>query len=160
MLAQHPRTSLISGHLKGIKQMNIRQIAGISPNYYEINMEERNYAAIFFAALSKPENAEKFLKHCGVESSIGPEFGIYFEYAYLRDMWNHITDEETRRNIIRKKLQINNIEEILSKSPIEINTIFGIGGKASSGFIQNPGKWSILKYNQHFPDNDDFLKIW
>ncbi|MBU1105273.1 MAG: hypothetical protein KKB51_01295 [Candidatus Riflebacteria bacterium] len=139
--------------------MNIRQIAGMSPNYYEISREERNYAAIFFAALCKPGNAEKFLKYCGFESIIGPEFGIYFEYAYLRDMWNHIIGEEPRKNIIRNKLQINNIEKILSKTPIEINTIFGIGGKTSSAFIQNPGKWSILKYNQHFPDNDDFLKI-
>jgi len=140
-------------------KMNIRQIAGMSPNYYEINREERNYAAIFFTALSKPDNAEKLLKHCGFESSIGPEFGIYFEYAYLRDMWSNIIDEETRKNIIRNKLQINNIEEILSKSPIEINTIFGAGSKPSSDFIQSPGKWSIVKFNQHFPDNDDFLKI-
>lgn len=139
--------------------MNIRQIAGMSPNYYEINREERNYTAIFFAALSKPGNAEKFLKYCGYESSIGQEFGIYFEYAYLRDIWSKINDEEKRRDIIRRKLQINNIEEILSKTPIEINKIFGVGGKASSEFIQYPGKWAIVKYDRHFPDNDDFLKI-
>ena len=31
--------------------MNIRELANLSPNYYEINREERNYAAILFAGL-------------------------------------------------------------------------------------------------------------
>ena len=33
--------------------LNIREIAKNNSNYYEINREERNYAAILFAALCK-----------------------------------------------------------------------------------------------------------
>lgn len=139
--------------------MNIRQIAQLTPNYSEINREERNYAAIFFAALCKTGNAEKFLAHCGFDGKIGPDFGIYFEYAYLRDLWSKIQTEDIRKEIIRKKLQIKGIGEIFNLSPIEINKKFGVGGEASSDFIQYPGKWAIVKYNKHFPDNEDFLKI-
>lgn len=45
--------------------MNIREIAQLTPNYFEINREERNYAAIFFAVLCRPGNAEKFLQQFG-----------------------------------------------------------------------------------------------
>ncbi len=139
--------------------MNIRQIANLTPNYSEINREERNYAAIFFTALCKEGNTERFLKYCGFEEKIGADFGIYFEYAYLRDLWSEIKNENTRKGIIRQKLKIKGIDDILNLSPIGINIKFGVGGKASSDFIQYPGKQSIVKYNKHFPDNDDFLKI-
>ena len=58
--------------------MNIREIAKLYPNYSEINREERNYAAIFFAALCKSGNVEKFLSHCGFNQKPGQDFGIYF----------------------------------------------------------------------------------
>jgi hypothetical protein len=57
--------------------MDIRKIAQLAPNYCEINREERNYAAILFAALCKPGNAERFLRYCGFEGKLGPDFGIY-----------------------------------------------------------------------------------
>ncbi len=140
-------------------KMNIRQIAQPTPNYSDINREERNYVAIFFAALCKPGNAEKFLTHCRFDNDIGPDFGIYFEYAYLRDLWSTIQNENIRKEIIRQKLQIKDINEILNLPLIEINKKFGVGGEASSDFIQYPGKWAIVKYSKHFPDNEDFLKI-
>ncbi len=139
--------------------MNIRQIAQFNLNYSEINREERNYAAIFFTALCKPGNAEKFLTYCGFKENIGSDFGIYFEYAYIRDLWSKIKTEQIRKEIIRQKLQINGINDILDLPLIEINKLFGVGGDASSDFIQFPGKWAIVKYNNHFTDNDDFLKI-
>lgn len=139
--------------------MNIRKTSKLNPNYYEINREERNYAAIFFAALCKDNNAEQFLKYCNFKSELTNEFGIYFEYSYIRDLWNKIESEEIKKEIIRQHLQINNIESILSKSLKEINQIFGVGGEPSTSFLQYPGKWSISKYDQNFPDNNDFLNI-
>lgn len=139
--------------------MNIREIADFSPNYCDINREERNYSAILFAALCNKENSKRFLSHCGFSDEIGKDFGIYFEYAYLRDLWSHLDKVETKKNIIRKKLRIKGIDDILGRPLKEINQTFGVGGKPSSAHLQFPGKWAITKYNRNFPDNEDFLKI-
>jgi hypothetical protein len=138
--------------------MNIREIANLSPNYFDINREERNYSAIMFAALCNQKNAEKFIKRCGFDEEIGPDFGIYFEYAYLRDLWKQIEDENIKKEIIRQHLQINQIETILGKSIIEINRAFGVKGNPSRYHIQYPGNWAISKFDQNF-DDKDFEKI-
>ena len=138
--------------------MNIREIANVSPNYCDINREERNYSAILFAALCNQKNAEKFLKRCGFDEKIGPDFGIYFEYAYLRDLWKQIEDENIKKEIIRQHLEINQIETILGKSVIEINRAFGVKGNPSRHHIQYPGNWVISKFDQNFGDKD-FEKI-
>jgi len=148
-----------SNNLTGEVNVNIREIAHLNPNYYEICREERNYAAILFAALCVPGNAERFLTHCGFEGKQGPEFGIYFEYAYLRDLWNKITDDAVRKEIIQRNLPISGIDELLKLPTIEINRKFGVGGALSEDFVQYPGRWAIVNYNQHFPGNDDFLKV-
>lgn len=144
--------------------MNIREISHRTPNYFEINREERNYAAILFAALCRPGNVGKFLRFIGFKSDPEPDFGIYFEYAYLRDLWNdigreEIKSEEIKKEIIRKNLTIKGIDDILRLPLVEINRKFGVGGELSSEYLQYPGKWAIVNYNKHFPDNDDFLKI-
>ncbi len=139
--------------------MNIREIAQFTLNYFEINREERNYAAILFGTLCQHGNAERFLQYCGINNNIGPDFGIYFEYAYLRDLWNKISSEETKKEIIRNHLPIKGIDEILQLPLKGINQKFGVGGEASSDFLQYPGKWAIVKYHKIFKDNDDFLKI-
>ncbi len=139
--------------------MSIREIEKLNPNYFDINREERNYAAIFFAALCKQNNAESFLNYCGFEGELNEEFGIYFEYSYLRDLWYHINDEWKKKEIIRTTLKINGIGEILKLPLKEINKKFGVSGEASSRYLQFPGKWAIRKYNKNFPDNVDFLKI-
>jgi hypothetical protein len=139
--------------------MNIREIAQFTQNYCEINREERNYAAILFAALCKPGNAQRFLKQCGIEEKPGPDFGIYFEYAYLRDLWSRIEDDGVKREIIRQHLRINGIDEIINLPIVEINRKFGVGGQPSDKFVQYPGKWAIVKYNNSFQNNEDFLKV-
>lgn len=139
--------------------MNIRKIAKLSPNYFEINREERNYAAVLFTALCLPGNAERFLKYCGFNENIGPDFGIYFEYSYLRDLWFKIKNEDVKLEILRHTLKIENITNILNKPIKEINQVFGVSGKPSSNYLQFPGKWAIRKYNNNFPEDDDFLKI-
>lgn len=139
--------------------MNIRKTVQFAPNYSEISREERNYAAILFAALCKSGNAERFLRQCGFEEIPGPDFGIYFEYTYLRDLWSKIEDEGIKKEIIRQHLKIHGIDEILNLPVVEINHKFGVGGQPSKDFVQYPGRWAIVHYNKNFQDNEDFLKI-
>jgi hypothetical protein len=138
--------------------MNIRKISHSNPHYYEINREKRNYAAIYFAALCKEENASRFLHAYGMKEEIGPEFGIYFEYAYLRDLWNTIRSEDVRKEIIKQNLPIQGMDDVLQTPIKEINRQFG-AVNPSSKEIQYPGKWSMAKYDQNFPDNTNFLRI-
>jgi len=138
--------------------MSVREIAQLTPNYCEINREERNYAAILFAALCKPGNSRRFSNQCGFETKPGVNFGIYFEYSYLRDLWKKIDSEEIKKEIIRRNLRIKGIDAILDSDPEGINLKFGVGGNVSTKYVEYPGKWSIPKYHKKF-DDDDFLKI-
>jgi len=139
--------------------MNIRQISGIDSRYSEINREERNYAALFYHALLTDNNLEHFLKTCGINENIGSDFGIYFEYSMLRDIWHRINSESVKKEIIKRKLNISNIHEVLSKPIIEINKYFGVMGEPSENEIQYPGHWAITKYNKNVINNEDFYNI-
>lgn len=139
--------------------MNVREFVGLDINYCEINREERNYAAIFFAALCRPGNPERFLDFCGFPSTLGQDFGIYFEYAFLRDLWWKIDSEETKKKILSENLRINGIKEILELPIVEINTLFGVPGQPSKDHIQFPGNWSLKKFNANFKSKDDLKKI-
>lgn len=139
--------------------MNIRQITGFNPRYAEINREERNYAALFYHALLTNESLEYFLKKCRVKNIPGDDFGIYFEYSMLRDLWYKIDSENVKKEIIGKKLAISNINEILSKLIVEMGKYFGVKGEPSKHGIQYPGHWAIVKYNETIPNNRDFYNI-
>ena len=142
--------------------MNIREIVGGLRNYSEINREERNYAAILYAALCQKGNPERFLKLLGINEPISGDFGIFFEYAFIRDLWNSIKREEageTKKTVIRENLRISNLDRILAMSAREMNETFGVGGKVSKDFIQYPGRWSISRFNDQFTDNQDFMKV-
>ena len=147
--------------------MSVRQIAkdmaGLSPNYCEINREERNYAAILFAVLCKPDNAKRFLEQCLPESKPGyggSDFGIYLEYSYLRDLWNEIESDTIKKKIICHNLKIKGIDAIMDWSAEKINRKFGVG-RLSDKTVQYPGNWSISKFNDTFEDieKEDFLEI-
>lgn len=158
--------------------MKIKELAKNGRNYSEFNREERNYAAIFFAALCYGNNLEKFLELCKVNSPIvKDESGIYFEYSYLRDLWFSIgmkeKEDETieeekvridkanndKKEIIRNKLKIKDIDNILNKPVKDINEKFGVGGEPSDKYIQYPGKWAISKFSENVKDRDDFIKV-
>lgn len=140
--------------------MNVRKIANFSLNYFDINREERNYTAILFTALCNCENVMKFLQKHGEENKQpGPDFGIYFEYSFLRDLWSITTDNEVKKQIIRNCLTIRDIDSILQRPVVEINKIFGVSGKPSSKYIESPSNWAITKYSGHFPCDEDFKKI-
>lgn len=152
------------------------------PNYFVINREERNYAAILYALLCKPDYLKLFLEKLDLETEIGDDFGVYFEYAYLRDFWSYLdttnanTEQSTHekiREINRKKAEF--IKKLLSHEAIneifndldcvtEINEALGVGGPLSKKYIQSPGRWSIAKLNvdKYFKGNENnevFLKL-
>lgn len=141
--------------------MNIRQIAGIDCSYSRINREERQYAALLFAALCLPGNAQRFLRHLGFTSDhLGPDFGIFFEYAFLRDIWNKIDNDKTRREILRRLLAIQSIDRILELASSDINQKFkGLSRTFTSKSIHSPASWVVSRFADAFPENADFLNI-
>lgn len=91
---------------------------------------------------------------------ISHEMGIYFEYAYLRDLWDYIGDcNEIKREVIYNFLKPTNIQELKKMKTYEFNSYFGAISKPSSKYIQSPSRWSILKYKDTICDNDEFLKV-
>jgi hypothetical protein len=147
--------------------MNIREVFSSAeksmPNYFDINREERNYAAILYAALCKPGNTEAFLELCGHNKKRDQISGVYFEYAYLRDLWKDIGygpgSNDFKKDIIRKTLDIKSVEAVLTYEVMEINKSFGVGGRPSKDHIQYPGKWSAANLATKFTNPEDFLTI-
>ncbi|MBN2804614.1 MAG: hypothetical protein JXR91_16085 [Deltaproteobacteria bacterium] len=139
--------------------MNVRKITGFNERYAGINREERNYAAIFYHALLQPENSRKFLRLLKMDEPIGNDFGIYYEYSFLRDLWERTKDNNTRKQIIKEHLHIDKIDEILTSETEEINARFGVSGRPSKTDIQSPGSWSIQKFHTNFQSSEDLLAV-
>ena len=151
------------------------------PNYFGINREERNLAAILYGLLCKPSYLKNFLEELNLETEIGDDFGIYFEYAYLRDFWRDLDNansnpkQTTKANIPEinrikgefiQKLLANHavIEKIFSNTDDVkiINEALGVGGPLSQRHIQSPGRWSIAELDVNLKGNENneiFLKL-
>jgi hypothetical protein len=154
---------------------DIRHIAGISEPYYKINREERFFCAILYGLLiQNNSNLKSFIRllnqkldtNISISNESYNNFEIYFEYAYLRDIWNNIgfdNDSNTKKHeLIFNSLDIAD-KKLRTLNTLELNkTLVGLG-KPSELHIQNPGIWSISMYANYFPGTDegnsDFLKI-
>ena len=155
--------------------MNIRTLLDFNGNYSHINREERNLAAILYYALFHNNNTQRLLSLIGDRSSCeGSDFGIYFEYSFLRDLWRNIDYEHDRasandakKQAIIRLLAPANADELRSKTTLEFNTYFGCVPKPSDSFIQSPGKWSIVGnprigiegFSQTIGDNGLFERV-
>jgi len=141
--------------------MNIRTEMNYKDGYYKINREERNLAAIFYHSLLQNDNLKIFLDLTGSKFPVvDSEMGVYFEYAYIRDLWNSIeTDNSKKRKIIMDLLSPNNREVLEKFSVIEFNKYFGATRSLSNVHIASPSNWSIKYYNQNIVDNEEFLKV-
>jgi len=154
--------------------MNIRSLLDFDRNYSQINREERNLAAILYYALFHNNNTQRFLRLIGDPSSCeANEFGIYFEYSFLRDLWHNIDygHDPASRNDVKKQAIIRlltpaNADELRSKSTLEFNKYFGCVPRPSAKSIQSPSRWSIMGnpregvkgFSQTIDDNDLFEK--
>lgn len=139
---------------------NIRKISGCNNEYCLINREERNLSAIFYHLLLINDNLDKFLHKINCSFPINKnELCIYFEYAYVRDIWYEMgvkqDTNEKKRNLILKMLQPSNQQELERMSVGDFNKYFG--GK-SKQYIESPRNWSMKEYNKTIIDNDEFLK--
>lgn len=142
--------------------MNLRSQINPQYSYHQINREERNLTAIFYHALLIGDNLKIFLEDIKCKFSlIENQTGIYFEYAYPRDLWNKINHQgdEFKRKLILDLLQPSNRQELESKSIFDFNTYFGCVPKPSSKEIQSPGNWSIGNFDSFINDNHEFSKV-
>ena len=147
---------------------NIREMADFSElPYYQINREERNLCAILFHLLLLGDNLKKFLEIIGSRFLVDEQnMGIYFEYAFLRDIWKKIPPKpdanKTKKQIILNSLQLSNKNDLEISSEKEFNDFFiqrESKSSSSKKHIENPGNWNINCIDRNFQDNDVFLEI-
>ena len=138
--------------------MNVRQLLGWTLPYESFNREERNLAAIFFHALNLSGSLGAFLEAAGCDPLVA-DFSpaVYYEYAYLRDLWNGLADNEAKCKVIENVLAIDCVPQPSSLPVGDLNRLFGAAPKASEKFVQSPGSWSVQQLNTSLEDNDDFL---
>lgn len=128
--------------------------------YMDINREERNLAAILYAALLVNDNLSKLLTLVNYDLPIKQsETVAYFEYAFLRDLWDQGGLNNTdKRALITELLATDDVKALATASTGEWNEHFGCGGKTLSvNYVQSPGSWALTRYDANIPDNEDFL---
>jgi len=69
---------------------HLRELSGIPDPYHAFNREERHLAAVLFHLLQDRARLDTLLRRvAGLNWPLADaEFGIYFEYAHLRDLWH------------------------------------------------------------------------
>lgn len=143
-----------------VTPVNFRDAVNWTDGYHTINREERNLAAIFYHALLLGDNLSRFLDLIGYEHPVDPgEFAVFFEYAYLRDLWSETCRDHDMREVILTLLDLPNREELEGMTTLEFNRHFGAVPKPSTRYIQSPGNWSIQRYKDTIDDDAYFLKV-
>ncbi len=140
--------------------MNIREYLNWGGGYSAINREERNLTAILYHVLLLGDNLSRFLAliHCPyvVDES---EMGIFLEYAYLRDLWSQIEDNDTKRGLVLALLKPSKVDELRTVSILEFNRYFGAVPQPSTKYVQSPGRWSVPRFDRTIEDDDEFLRV-
>lgn len=129
--------------------------------FWTFNREERNACAILFGLLSVGDNLTRFCELVGWKPEDLDEAEISVEWTYLRDLWwwhSSRTDATTLRQAILDALQPSKRNELAAVSILEFNTHFGAVPRPSDRYIQSPGNWSVVRFSEHVPDNDEFIR--
>lgn len=132
-------------------------------NYAAINREERNLCAILFHMLLINDNIRPFMELLGNPfTKPGADVNIYMEYAYARDLWNTMgrdTDANTdKKQFILNKLGLHRDKRFVDLSVVDFNETFGATPRASTKYIQNPGRWTVKKLAETLTSNDEFQR--
>jgi len=141
---------------------NARALLGWTQGYHTICREERNVAAMLYHLLMHGPNLKAFLDLAGCKLPVvDDQVGVYFEYAFLRDLWNErVRDRpEVGRSLILDMLRPNNADDLARMSVVEFNRFFGAVPQPSRDFIQSPGNWSIDRFAAHVANHAEFLRI-
>lgn len=139
---------------------NIRAALNFTEPYWTINREEANYAAILYYALLSGDNLRRFLDYIECDLPLrADEHGAYFEYAYLRDLWDAAgASNDKKRAVITDLLGTKDVRELRDASVKEWNVHFGVSTPVPSAkVVQSPSSWSMKKFNSHITDHGDFL---
>jgi len=136
---------------------SVQEQLGFQGRYPSVLWNRRNYAALLYAALSHGQNVGRFLSFCNVPVTIDADVQYYFEYAFLRDLWNTELDNEKLRSVLRSFLKVGDIETIVTKPIKELNSLFVESKSPSEKWVQSPGRWSVSKIDAVFSKNGDFL---
>lgn len=139
--------------------MNIRDYLDWTDGLTVINREERNLAAVLYHTLLLKDNLTRFLRliHCPFKV-IKPEMAVFVEYAYPRDLWAQIKDNDTKRGLILEVLKPSNMDALLEISVLDFNEHFGAGSQPSVKYVQSPATWSVSRFDKTISDDDEFLK--
>lgn len=127
--------------------------------YMSINREERNLAAILYAALLVNDNLTKLLDLVDYDLHRAKEQTIaYYEYAFLRDLWNRGgLDNAGKRELITQLLATNGSQALAQVSTSDWNEHFGCA-PLSKVHVQSPGSWALTRYDKNIPDNEEFFQ--
>jgi hypothetical protein len=137
-----------------MNDINIRRLSGENNEYYKLNREERNFCAILYHLLLENNNLEKFLTLIDCKYEVNePE--IYFEYAFIRDIWHRI-ENQTKKNIIMERFPSKR-KDWEEKDISGFNEAF-ISRTPSTKEIESPSNWNVKKLNESFEnDKQEFL---
>jgi hypothetical protein len=148
--------------------MNLRVLAGRDQPYHAFNREERHLAAILFHLLSLPGNVERLfaLAKCYWQIKEN-EFGVYFEYSYLRDLWHAIGRRRADANAPKRAAILSILgrqgfsptlcDDLAGRTTRAFNTLF-IGEKgASAEFIQSPANWRLAEFVRTLLEDGDIV---
>ncbi len=138
---------------------DIRAYLNWDSGYSPINREERNLAAILYHVLLLSDNLGQFLDliECPFEV-VESEMGIFLEYAYVRDLWSQIDDNDIKRGLILELLKPAYADALRKTSVLKFNRYFGAVPRASARYIQSPGLWSVRSLDKTVQDDYEFLK--
>jgi hypothetical protein len=139
--------------------MTIRDALGWNEPYESFNREERNLAAIFFHAVNLPGNLDLLLAATGcppVEAGFSP--AVYYEYAYLRDLWSKLDGNAPKRAVLAAGLELSTQPDFSRLEPGDLNRMFGAVPRPSEVHVQSPGNWSLSRFDPNIEDNDDFVR--
>ena len=132
----------------------LRDLAGDKP-YYEINREERNFAAILYHLLLDNNNLELFLNKIDSSLTNNPsENAVYFEYAYIRDLWNQLDEIEResqnrlKKEFILSSLGVRDSDPLFQLNPEDFNHYFGAVRTPSKTKIVSPANWSYGSFDE------------
>lgn len=145
---------------------DIRKMLDTGEPYWSFCREEPNLAAVLYHMLLCGDNLERFCRAVDYRPRLSDP-AVYFEYAYLRDLWfciggTHKGSDDLqsanarKREVIIKLLKPSVADYLAFCTVVEFNHHFGAVPQASTWRIQSPSTWSLKNFRETITHPDDF----